>query len=543
MRIFSRLSFVILLLSFFAGDSCAQEKVSAPAPLIAAQIWGHVLADREGLSRFYHERGGKTFWVDDGELTSGAEDMIAEISRSWTHGLNPENYHLSALKNFEKMDLSGDKAMAADIVLSDGAARLARDLSGMRLSPRILEQDTRSWSRGVDAYTYLKILEKEGGNPAALTESFAPHTLEYKALRASLEELAKDLAAQPEEAEKVIRYTGLIKHGVRHAAIPSIRKKLGVDALAADKADLYDDDLKAAVMAFQTKNGLTPDGLIGKRSFAAINQTRTQKLVKLIANLERRRWVMRPLPARYLAVNIPQMQLTAVDNNEMAFTMPVIVGRLERPTMSFVDVVEGVRFNPSWYVPDTIKAKDYLPELQKDPLALEKKGIKFRVKDESGMHEALPQDIDWSKVTEADLKSIQMKQDPGEENVLGQIRVLMPNQYDIYLHDTSSPKLFLKDDRALSSGCVRLSEPRKIADFILSHNAGWSAERLEKYLADKKTRELPVTKPLSVYLFYYTAWLDDAGDVIIGDDLYGADRALVAALDKAGKIPFDNILY
>jgi murein L,D-transpeptidase YcbB/YkuD len=357
----------------------------------------------------------------------------------------------------------------------------------------------------------------------------------YEALKSELKDIVEDLAEHPESVTKRIAFPGTLKPGMKHPAVITIRHRLG----DVQNSDLYDEELKEKVEDFQKAHGLAADGLIGVRSFDAINQTRTQKLIKLIANLERRRWVRRPMSLRYVAVNIPQMELKAVENGQVAFEMPVIVGRTTRPTMSFVDEIVGIRFNPSWYVPDTIKSEDYLPQLQKDPNALNDHGIKFRVKNEGGFKNVSSADIDWSKVDEVGLKNIQMFQDAGGDNALGTIRVLMPNRYDIYLHDTNAPKLFAKDDRTLSSGCVRMAEPRRMANFVLGANRDWSDDRIDSYLVKGKLIEVKAAHPVPVYLFYYTAWMDKKGEIVIANDVYGADLRLVQALQKAGKIPFE----
>jgi len=194
-------------------------------------------------------------------------------------------------------------------------------------------------------------------------------------------------------------------------------------------------------------------------------------------------------------------------------------------------------------VPDTIKKEDYLPELQKDPQALAEKGIAFRVRaeDGSGLQTVAPEDIDWANMTAADLKSVQMVQGPGAANALGQIRVLMPNRYDIYLHDTNMPSLFKKDDRAQSSGCMRMSEPQRMANFILGHNQGWSNDRLEYYLQKAKTLEIKAELPTPVYIFYYTIWEGTDGKLIFGNDIYGLDKDLVNVLKSNGKVNFPMI--
>src|SRR3989338_1246489 len=508
-------------------------------PLYAADysvkiIDGKSISDSQAIQKFYSEHDGKFLWVADDRLTSDAKDIVDDMGKAWKHGLNHLNYHFATLSQYVKNGVPKGREVEVEILFSDAVIRYAQDLSGMRISPRELGEDTRSWSRGVDGYSLLTILA-ETNNREKFIQQLLPDDEIYKRLSEELTAIAEDLAKNPDKDIKKLKFPATLKPGMSRPAILAIRQKLGVSG----ESDVYDDKLKKQVEDFQERNGLAADGWIGPRSFDAINQTRTQKLVKLIANLERRRWVRRPMPSRYVAVNIPQMQLQAVEDSNVAFEMPVIIGRDKRPTMSFVDEIIGVRFNPLWYVSDTIKKEDYLPALQKDPNALEKKGIQFRVKSEEGMKKVSPHDIDWSKMDEQGLKGIQMYQDSGDENSLGLIRVLMPNQYDIYLHDTNAPELFKKDDRALSSGCVRMSEPSRMANFILGKNDGWTDKKDDTYIASHKLIEIKAQSPLPVYLFYYTAWMDKKGRVIIANDLYGNDMKLVQALQQKGKIPFD----
>lgn len=526
-------------MKIFLQSAIALSLIVIAMPLYAADfsvavIDGKKISGSQAIQKFYTEQDGKFLWVSDNELTSDAKDIVKDIGDSWKHGLNPLNYHYNDITQYAKNGVPKGRETEIEILFSDAVIRYGQDLSGMRLSPRLLGEDTTSWSRGVDGYSLLTILS-ETDNRDRFLRQLLPQDETYQRLSEELTAIAEDLAKNPEKDLKKLKYPGLLKPGMVNPAIVTIRQKLG----ASGKSDIYDEKLKKDVEDFQSRHGLAADGLIGQRSFDAINQTRTQKLVKLIANLERRRWVRRPMPSRYVVVNIPQMQLQAFEDSKVAFEMPVIIGRDSRPTNSFVDEIIGVRFNPLWYVPDTIKTQDYLPALRKDPRALDKKGIQFRVKDENGFKKISPSDIDWSKISEQDLKHIQMYQDSGDENSLGLIRVLMPNQYDIYLHDTNAPELFKKDDRALSSGCVRMSEPSRMANFILGSNQGWDSKKIETYIASHKLIEVKAEQPLPVYLLYYTAWLDQKDRVIIANDVYGNDAKLVQALQEKGKIPFD----
>lgn len=547
MRICNTRFFLFLLLALlFVSASCpvyAQEDEGRAAlfsVIDSGRVGGQRIADRDDILKFYREREGRFLWIgSDGTYNRAARNLIDQIKDSASHGLNPDNYRIGAIGSvLDKKFTTEEDAAQAELMMTDAVVRYAGDLSGMRVAPKDIGADPSSWSRGVAAYSILGAMQKTN-DPARLIEGLAPQDKTYQALRAALPEAMRLYQESLLKKSAKISFSGVVKPGQSHPVVAVLRDFLMHEKTTSGPSDLYDEEMQKSVALFQKNHGLSPDGLIGPRTIAAINEGPRDRLVKILANLERRRWVRRPLPEKYVVVNIPQMRLEAVDGGEIKFDMPVIVGRLTRQTMSFVDEIVGIRFNPSWYVPDTIKKEDYLPELRKNPQALAEKGIAFRVRDQETeqMISVLPEDIDWNKMSEADLKSVQMVQGPGAANVLGQIRVLMPNRYDIYLHDTNTPALFKKDDRMLSSGCVRLAEPRRIAEFILSSNPSWSEERLEKYLSDTKTREVAVENPVPVYLTYFTIWRGEDGDLVFGPDIYAQDEALIVALKSKGKTP------
>lgn len=499
----------------------------------ASSLAKNVVTNSTAIEKFYKESGESYLWVSRGKLNSDARDILELFEKSWEHGLNPENYHLAALKQIEQNGVPEERTQDTEILFSDAVVQYARDISGMRLSPKILEEDSNSWSRGVNGTQILALLADEN-NPAKFLEMLLPQDDEYKALVAELRRTAEGHAKKENSRHAFLRYRAAIQPNEKNAGVPAIRARLGDDG----KSDIYDESLQKKVMDFQRQNGLMADAIIGRRTYEAFNRTHEDKLIKLIANLERRRWVKRPLLSRRVEVNIPRMYLKAIDDNKVRFEMPVIIGREKRPTVSFVDKIEGVRFNPRWYVPDTIKKEDFLPKLKKNPHAVDDHGIIFRVNNGNGFKTVDPSRIDWANMSEADLKNVQMYQDSGEENALGVVRVLMPNKYDIYLHDTNAPSLFKKNDRALSSGCVRLSEPKRIANFVLEENLDWSEGKMNGLIEAQKLREVKAAQPIPVYLFYFTSWLGENGNIIMTDDIYGLDSKIVKLLKQNGKIPF-----
>ena len=275
---------------------------------------------------------------------------------------------------------------------------------------------------------------------------------------------------------------------------------------------------------------------------AILNKSRKDQINQVIANLERLRWVEDEKPADFVVVNIPSATLWAVENNQVAFEMPVIVGREQRPTNIFRTEITGIRLNPDWTVPPTIKQEDIIPKLQEDPEYLTLKGMQLISGRGDGAMTLDPSILDWENITNDELKGIRMVQVPGDNNPLGRYRVHMPNSYNIYLHDTNERYLFEKASRAISSGCIRMKDPKRMADFILKRKDGWNEGRTDGVLDSRKKTDLYIQRTIPVYVLYYTTWLDSDGRVIYGQDLYDFDENLIKMLRDIDGIfiPVDN---
>lgn len=504
--------------------------------LAKGNIQGVPIYEARNLRTVYAARDYKTFWVQEQKVNRNTEYAIDILEDAWTHGLSSANYNTKLLRDMAKAKLTERQLLEFEILLSDAVARYGHDISGMRVSAKAIGEDTRSWLTGLTGDQVLNFVMSDGNVTDSL-EKLAPSGRLYKAMRDDLRRLIKDIADHPDaDPQKITGVGKAVYPGDTHKVIPTIRHRLGLPSKSGAANEVYDEQLVQAISKFQRANGLKPDGVIGKRTLVALNQGRKEKLVKLIANLERQRWMDPRLPDRYIVVNVPAMTLWAIDKGDIKFEMPVIVGREKRPTNSFITNISGIRFNPSWNVPDIVKTEDFLPALQADPQALKKKGIELIKYTSDGIETIAPESIDWATMTPETIKSVGMVQNPGNDNALGRIRVLMPNKYNIYLHDTNSPGLFKKDYRALSSGCIRLYEPHKVAKFILANNKGWSDDKVDSYLANEKTVEVTADQRIPVFILYQTIWLDDAGELVYGDDLYGNDAKLVDELRRTGQL-------
>ncbi|MCC6598935.1 MAG: L,D-transpeptidase family protein [Alphaproteobacteria bacterium] len=479
----------------------------------------------QALEGFYAARSYRPYWILKGAPRSEALWFLEYIKSSWKQGLNPNSYYLTRIEG--SLD-SGHMAMA-ELLLSEAYLRLGRDLGGIRIDPKPLETQKSYWKQPPSAETLLTHMAETERDIKAGVEALAPQGQTYKRLQ---EELTRLLTGPAPDYDAVLplKFRGILNPYERDGAVPALRVRLGLAAPEAADPLVYDDALAAAVIRFQRESGLKADGIIGGQTLGILNLTRRHKIEQIIANLERLRWVDEHRPSKIVVVNIPSATLWAIEDNKVAFEMPVIVGRKKRLTNMFTAKITGVRLNPDWTVPPTIKKEDILPKLQENPDYLSQKGMELVTLAGERPRTLDPLAVNWNDISPSELSKLRMVQIPGAHNPLGQVRVLMPNIYNIYLHDTNQPEYFDKAGRAQSSGCVRMSAPKKMAEFILKERPGWKPEDTESLLRKGTRVDLSIPEPIPVYMLYYTVWVGENGQVVFGNDLYGHDAALMKML-------------
>jgi murein L,D-transpeptidase YcbB/YkuD len=273
----------------------------------------------------------------------------------------------------------------------------------------------------------------------------------------------------------------------------------------------YDDALMDAVKEFQARHGLVADGVIGDPTRAALALPVGERIEQLVVNLERARWFSGQPPRRYVAVNVPSFELVLVENGSTVLKMPVVVGRKDRRTPLLSAHITELIFNPSWTVPPTIMRVDFLPKMRKNQSFVSRRGLQF--------------------------VGAALRQPPGPRNPLGRVKFLMPNEFSVYLHDTTAKGLMRQPRRALSSGCVRLGDALGLVNELLADDPRWGPTTRKRFLAGWTTRYLALREPVPVYLKYQTAWRDDDGDIQFREDLYGRDAALARALAQVPAAP------
>ena len=315
--------------------------------------------------------------------------------------------------------------------------------------------------------------------------------------------------------------TVTLRVGVRHDNVRVLRTRLMMSGDLDQQAgisEIFDSYVEAGVRRFQQRHGVVPDGVVRRDSFAALNIPVGPRLQQLETNLVRVRAMSGYLGDRYVMVNIPAAALEAVENGSVVSRHTAIVGKVDRQTPILSSRIHELNFNPYWTVPVSIIRRDLIPKMQEDPTYLARNRI--RIFDWRSGDELQPEQIDW---TTEQATEYMFRQDPGEINSLGTVKINFHNQHQVYLHDTPTRTLFGEDYRFLSSGCVRVQNIRELVTWLLRDEAGWNRARVDEVIRTGERLDVRITNPSAIYTNYITAWSTSDGIVNFRDDIYGRD--------------------
>lgn len=311
-----------------------------------------------------------------------------------------------------------------------------------------------------------------------------------------------------------------LRLGLRHKNVEALRQRLiasGDLRQSGGRLQIYDSFVKQAVRRFQQRHGIIADGVVRKDTFAALNVPAIERLGQLQTNLVRVRSMSGFLGERYVMVNIPAASLEAVEDGLVISRHTAIVGKIDRQTPILASRIHELNFNPFWTVPKSIIRKDLIPKMKRDPQYLTRN--KIRIYDQRG-NELLPEQVNWNS---DEAVKFMFRQDPGEINSLGSVKINFHNPHSVYLHDTPGKSLFGKDYRFLSSGCVRVQNIRELITWLLQDNSEWNRTRIDLVNQMSERIDVRLKKPVPLYLNYVTAWANANGVVNFRQDIYQRD--------------------
>jgi murein L,D-transpeptidase YcbB/YkuD len=492
------------------------------------------------LPVFYRRRNYRPAWIRADGYLPIIDQLNGAIRRASRVGLDPSSYHLSAIEGLiihiadQKLaEIEPDQQSLIDLELlsTDSYLMLASHLAGGRVNPETIHTEWMVTQPEFDLAAALQKALDRNNLQDALTDLQPSHP-GYGALAAMLEryrllDLRLSRAPLPSGPS--------LQAGDYDLRVSLLRTRLidlgDLDVTLEEAPYRFDQRVEEAVKRFQRRHGLEDDGIVGPATLSELNVPLEQRIRQIELNLERWRWIPHELGRRYILVNIAGYQLYAVENQHRRLEMRVVVGRNYRRTPVFSEKMTYLVLNPDWNVPKSIAVKDILPKVKEDPSYLQRLGFKVYDSWQDDAAEIDPAAIDWSSISSRNFR-FRLVQAPGPQNALGRIKFMLPNKYAVYLHDTPSQQLFQQARRGFSSGCIRVENPFRLAAYVLQGQEDWTEEKLEAAVKSGKKRIIGLQGPVPVHLLYWTAWVDDEGELNFRKDIYDRDEPLDRALKE-----------
>ncbi|MGJ0486921.1 MAG: L,D-transpeptidase family protein [Methylomicrobium sp.] len=508
----------------------------------------------EDMQALYKAANYEPIWLNRDD----SEPLIAQtldlLSNAASEGLNPQNYDAGKLKEMlptalQLPPVAVRKQAMYDTAISLSLLRYLHDLHYGRVSPQGINYNLKLREKKLIDLPAMIIASRNQGEIAALSMAVEPRLNQYQKLKLALAHYRK-LAARTTPIQ--LEVTRSVRIGEVHPQLEALQRFLiqtgqlpeSEGGPPAATPRLYDKKLSEGVMRFQARNGLAPDGVLGKGTAAVLNVPLTERVTQIELALERLRWLPDIGSGPYILVNIPAFQMWVYDdiskNAPPPLNMRVVVGQaIKTQTPVLMAEMTFIDFMPYWNVPYSITKNEIIPKLIENPGYLRSENLEI-VTAFSDQAKLIPLNLDSLSLLKQGL--LKIRQRPGKKNPLGRVKFMFPNKEDVYLHDTPSKSLFNRSTRDFSHGCVRIEKPLELAEFVLKDQPEWTKQNIQLAMQAPKMQRVMLKKSIPILFFYTTAFVDQDGEVAFYRDIYGHDTVLLEALKNTSDLP-DQLLF
>ncbi len=500
------------------------------------KIMGERLFSPVLVISFYENREYEPAWISGPADIDRAGLFIVEIEGMKWHGLQSADYHFKTIRRaFARLASDTREGTESplsiaelDILFTDAFFMMASHLYKGKVNPESIDAD---WEiprhrPELNMDEQLETMLAQRLSPNEMLKRFYPQNSLYPAMMASLKQyrINDRLPKYP-----VIRSKETIRPDSTSDAMAEIRQRLVqmgfIKGYSYANYSLYDKTVQEGIKKLQKQHGLNQDGIIGQATFAFLNLQNEDLVKALEINLERMRWLPWDFGEKFIVCNIADQSVFMIQNKDTVFSTRAIIGKEYRSTPVFEAQMNYLVFSPTWTIPPTILANDVIPAVKRDINYLSAKNM--QVIDRTGKVVAT-NSIDWSKMSRRSFPYV-IRQAPGPTNALGLVKFMFPNSYNVYIHDTPSRNLFSRDDRALSSGCIRIQHPTELAEILLK-DMNWDRAKIRAAMESGREQSVRLPEPITVYIGYLTAWADQQGQTHFRNDLYNRDKKLYDAI-------------
>jgi murein L,D-transpeptidase YcbB/YkuD len=482
------------------------------------------------LLEFYKSQQFPVTWTNQGKLTIQGDSLLLLLKNAGNDGLISEDYHLQKIDSLLKRDkgvkkFDANKLCEADLLLTDAFFTYTVHIHSGRLNKDSL---TREWHpQYVDTNLVQLLKTAIRHNTIGRTiHAMEPQNEQYQALKGALHRFLSEFESTDwDSLQSRLSDSTTFRDRLKARLLASH------DYISDPRDSLVSDSIKLikAIKNFQCRNYLTEDGKIGKLTFKALQETKTDCIHQLELNMERCRWRTTPTEERYVWVNIPKFEMKVVDADTLIMKSRVIVGQPKKPTPLLKSKITNFLIYPYWNVPYSIATKELLPILKRDTSYLRKNNFEVL----NGFNQPVdPKYVIWKKYDE-DFFPWRLRQKTGDENSLGILKFNFQNKFGVYMHDTDNRRLFNREMRAMSHGCVRLEKFIDFAKFLIREDSlKYPVDSLIADLAREKQKYVYMRKPIPVYINYFTAEANEYGELFFFIDVYARDEKMLNALYK-----------
>jgi L,D-transpeptidase YcbB len=543
----------LLLVAALAGLAAGQQQSTDIQNLVASGTldgmrWPNFSDYRIWLQKFYEPSGYAPAWIQGSKPVPQALALIGVFGEAWKKGLNPEDYDVSrwderirALQGSPGGQSNGATVARFDVALTVCTMRYISDLHIGRINPSHFKFGLSVQEKKYDLAQLLRDRVIPASNLQQILSEVEPPFPGYRRSEEALVSYVE--MARTDDGEQLPAVTKPIDPGQSYAGAPrlgSLLRLLGdlpADAALTGDAQTYAGPLVDAVKSFQRRHGLDDDGRLGAATIKQLNIPLKDRVQQLQLTLERWRWLPSEFSAPPIVVNIPDFQLRALDEkNNVELTMRVVVGKAMRTqTPVFSRDMTYVVLRPYWNVPPSILRSEIVPAIQRDRSYLARKRYEVATFDGKVVTDG---DVSDNVLAQLRAGKLMVRQRPGPSNALGLVKLMFPNEYNVYLHSTPSQDLFSRSRRDFSHGCIRVEKPAELTAWALRNNPGWTLDRIRQgMLSGKDDVTVSLVKRVPVFIVYGTALAYENGAVHFSDDIYGHDAELAAALAKGYPYP------
>jgi murein L,D-transpeptidase YcbB/YkuD len=488
------------------------------------------LFNQDSLAKYYINRHFQPVWSDAQNRT----DFIEIIEGAYDEGLTPNDYHLQEISALLEKVGNGkgetNDLVDLDLLMSDGISLYANHLNyGKVMQSKLRETwDVPENPMPDDPDFEIENALSENTLPQ-LFETFTPQFHMYRELKVGLRNYRQ---IEKDDGWPIVADGETLKKGMTDNRIATIRTRLKITgdlkAETTTNPELFDEELELAVKHFQFRHALTQDGVIGKGTLAQMNVPVEKRIDQIRVNLERSRWIMHKLEKDFLIVNIAGYNIRRVTDDSIVYFSPVIVGKPLHETPIFKATMQYFVINPTWTVPYSIATSETLPKMRKNPNYLAEHNMVIMDRNGKILD---PATIDLNKYSKGNFP-FTVRQEPGPNNALGEVKFIFPNHYSVYVHDTPGRSLFTHEERAFSHGCIRLQKKWELLMSLMDEPDVWNMDKINEILASGKTTTVHLNKPIDILILYWTAGADKQDRIYFDQDIYKRDPAVLAELDK-----------